>query len=145
MFTIAFISLVVALDATILVSVLPTLAIDLHGYTEEAFWTGTSYLLSSTVFQLFIIEISDIFGRQQILQGSIVFFTVGSIICAQSEVFPLLLAGRTLKGVGGGGIITLGQAIFADIVPLRQRAKWFALVLVAWAWGKNDSEQRGKP
>lgn len=137
MFTIAFISLVVALDATILVSVLPTLAVDLHGFAEEAFWAGTSYLLSSAVFQPFIADLSDIFGRQQLLQASIAFFTAGSIICARAGNFPVLLAGRCLKGIGGGGIITMGQVVFADIVPLRQRAKWFALVLVAWALGKR--------
>lgn len=137
MFTIAFISLVVALDATILVSVLPTLALDLHGYAEEAFWAGTSYLLSSAVFQPFIADLSDAFGRQPLLQTSLVFFAAGSIICAQAGNFRVLLAGRTLKGIGGGGIITMGQVVFADIVPLRQRAKWFALVQVAWALGTH--------
>ncbi len=137
MLTIAFISLVVALDATILVSVLPTLAVDLHGYAEEAFWAGTSYLLSSAVFQPFIADLSDIFGRQQLIQSSLVFFTTGSIICARAGSFPVLLAGRCVKGIGGGGIITMGQVVFADIVPLRQRAKWFALVLVAWALGRT--------
>lgn len=141
MFTIAFISLVVALDATILVSVLPTLAIDLHGYAEEAFWAGTSYLLSSAVFQPFIADLSDIFGRRQLIQASLVFFTAGSIICARAGNFPVLLAGRCLKGIGGGGIITMGQVVFADIVPLRQRAKWFALVLVAWALGKRKTRE----
>ena len=137
MLTIAFISLVVALDATILVSVLPTLAIDLHGYAEEAFWAGTSYLLSSAVFQPFIADLSEIFGRRQLIQASLLFFTAGSIICARAGNFRVLLAGRCLKGIGGGGIITMGQVVFADIVPLRQRAKWFALVLVAWALGKE--------
>jgi predicted MFS family arabinose efflux permease len=137
MFTIAFISLVVALDATILVSVLPTLAVELHGYAEEAFWAGTSYLLSSAVFQPFIADLSDIFGRRQLLQVSLVFFTAGSAACARAGNFPELLAGRCIKGIGGGGIITMGQVVFADIVPLRQRAKWFALVLVAWALGKK--------
>jgi predicted MFS family arabinose efflux permease len=135
MLTIAFISLMVALDATILVSVLPTLAVDLHGLAEEAFWAGTSYLLSSTVFMIFITDLSEIFGRQQLVQASLTFFTAGSIICACAGNFPVLLAGRVIKGVGGGGIITLGQVIFADIIPLRQRPKWFSLVLAAWALG----------
>lgn len=139
MYTIAFISLVVALDATILVSVLPSLAMDLHGFAEEAFWAGTSYLLSSAVFQPFISDLSEIFGRRQLIQASLVFFTIGSVICARAGNFRVLLAGRCLKGIGGGGIITMGQVVFADIVPLRQRAKWFALVLVAWALGKRGS------
>ncbi|KAF7502978.1 hypothetical protein GJ744_004765 [Endocarpon pusillum] len=135
MLTIAFISLAVALDATILVSVLTTLAVDLHGYAEEAFWAGTSYLLASAVFQPFIADLSDGFGCRQLIQASLVFFTAGSIICARAGSFPVLLGGRCLQGIGGGGIITMGQVVFADVVPLRQRAKWFALVLVAWALG----------
>lgn len=137
MLTIAFISLVVALDATILVSVLPTLAVDLHGYAEEAFWAGTSFLLASAVFQPFIADLSDVFGRRQLIQASLVFFTAGSIICARAASFPVLLAGRCVQGIGGGGIITMGQVVYADIVPLRQRAKWFALVLLAWALGST--------
>ena len=88
--SIAFISLVVALDTTILVPVLPALTTDLHGYAEEAFWAGTSYLLSSAVFQLLISDLSDIFGCQQLIQASLVFFTAGSITCARAQTFPVL-------------------------------------------------------
>lgn len=47
----------------------------------------------------------------------------------------MLLAGRCVQGVGGGGIITITQVIFCDIVPLRQRPKYFAMVLGAWSIG----------
>lgn len=43
MFTCAVSSLVVALDATILVPVLPTLAVDLHGTSAEAFVSHALY------------------------------------------------------------------------------------------------------
>lgn len=46
-----------------------------------------------------------------------------------------MLIGRVLQGVGGAGIITLTQVIFADLVPLRQRPKYIAMVLGAWALG----------
>jgi EmrB/QacA subfamily drug resistance transporter len=135
MATIAIISLMVALDATILVPVLPDLATSLHGSTTDAFWAGSSYLLACAVFQPFIAALSDIFGRQQLLLASLLFFTAGSILCSVAHNFTVLLAGRVLQGIGGGGIITMGQVIFADIVPLRQRPKWFSLVLASWAIG----------
>jgi len=47
----------------------------------------------------------------------------------------MLLAGRSIQGVGGGGIICLTQVIFCDIVPLRQRPKYFPLVLGSWSIG----------
>lgn len=46
-----------------------------------------------------------------------------------------MLIGRSIQGTGGGGIVTLSQVIFCDIVPLRFRPKYFAIVQVAWAVG----------
>ncbi|KAK0721243.1 major facilitator superfamily domain-containing protein [Apiosordaria backusii] len=136
MITLAIISLMVALDATILVSVLPTLAIDLGGSATDAFWAGTSYLLSCAVCQPFIAALSDIFGRKEMLIFSVLFFTLGTVLCAPiAKNFTVFFAGRSVQGIGGGGIITMGQVIFADIVPLRQRPKYFSLVLAAWALG----------
>jgi MFS family permease len=66
---------------------------------------------------------------------SIFLFTVSSIICAVANNFTVLLVGRVIQGIGGGGIVTLAQIIFGDIVPLRQRPKYFSLVLGAWAIG----------
>lgn len=67
---------------------------------------------------------------------SIFLFTLGTLLCAPvAKDFTVLLAGRSVQGIGGGGVVTLGQVIFADIVPLRQRPKYFAIVLGAWAIG----------
>jgi MFS family permease len=112
-----------------------TIAKDLHGSAIDAFWIGTSYLLACAVFQPFIAALSDIFGRRELLLSSLLFFTIGSIVCSVAPSFAVLLAGRCVQGIGGGGIIVGAQIIFADIVPLRQRPKWFSLVLIAWAIG----------
>jgi multidrug resistance protein len=136
MITIALVSIMVALDATILVPVLPTLAVDLSGTTTDTFWAGTSYLLTSAIFQPLIAALSDIFGRKETLFVSLLFFTLGTILCAPvAKNFAVLFAGRSIQGIGGGGVITMGQVIFADIVPLRQRPKYFSIVLAAWALG----------
>jgi len=60
---------------------------------------------------------------------------VGSVLCGGSQGFTQLLLGRVIQGIGGGGVITLSQVIYADIVPLRQRPKYFSIVLAAWAFG----------
>ncbi|KAH4210187.1 hypothetical protein HBI25_058870 [Parastagonospora nodorum] len=135
MISLAFISLMVALDSSILVTVLPEIARKLNGTSAQAFWAGTSYLLTSAIFQPVIASISQTFGRQQLLVLSLIFFTVGTILCSVSKDFTTLLAGRSIQGVGGGGIICLTQVIFCDIVPLRQRPKYFPLVLGSWSFG----------
>ncbi|OWY57806.1 hypothetical protein AA0120_g1128 [Alternaria tenuissima] len=135
MVSLSFISLMVALDATILVTVLPVIAQKLNGTAAEAFWTGTSYLLTSAIFQPVIASVSAVFGRQQLLITSLLFFTTGTILCSVADNFTTLLGGRCIQGIGGGGIITLTQVIFCDIVPLRQRPKYFSMVLGCWSIG----------
>lgn len=135
MLTCAVSSLIVALDATVLVPVLPTLAIDLDGTAAEAFWTGTSYLLTHAVLQPFVAAMSDIFGRRELLVPSIVFFAAGSVVCGVAHDFTVMIVGRVIQGVGGAGVIALSQIIFADLVPLRQRPKYFTMILGAWALG----------
>ncbi|RAL67377.1 hypothetical protein DID88_008133 [Monilinia fructigena] len=46
-----------------------------------------------------------------------------------------MLAGRSVQGIGGGGIIVLVLVIMTDIIPLRQRPKYNSLVQIAWAFG----------
>jgi MFS family permease len=68
---------------------------------------------------------------------ALVFFTIGAIICGVSENFTVLLAGRSLQGIGGGGIITLSEIITTDLVPLRERGKYFGFMSLMWAVGST--------
>ncbi|KAJ9601900.1 hypothetical protein H2200_013615 [Cladophialophora chaetospira] len=129
-------SFVTALDSTVLVTILPVIAKELHGSTSDSFWAGTSYLLSSAVSQPIVAGLAELFGTRALLWHSILLFTVGSMVCGLATRFPTLLAGRSIQGVGGGGSITLVQRTFARLnIPLRERPKWFSLILLIWAIG----------
>ena len=144
-------SLVAALDSTVWVSALPvivpnsgeeiitdspqTLAQSLNGTAVDNFWAGTSYLLISPVFQPLIAALSDTFGRRELLLVAVLFFTAGTAVACSSMGLLQLLAGRSIQGVGGGGIIAMVLVIFTDLVPLRQRPSYYATVQVAWAVG----------
>ncbi|KAI1374098.1 MFS general substrate transporter [Hypoxylon crocopeplum] len=125
----------VAIDATILVPALPSIADALHGTASETFWTGSSYLLSNATFQPLIATLSGTFGRRGMLFFSVVMFTIGSLISCLAQDFATLLAGRTVKGIGGGGIMALNLVIITDIVPLRQRPKYYAFTQISWGLG----------
>jgi hypothetical protein len=58
--------LAVAVDATSLSVALPTVSLELGGTALEAFWSGTSFLLASTVLQPSIAGLSHIFGRKYV-------------------------------------------------------------------------------
>ncbi|KAJ6259832.1 hypothetical protein Dda_5474 [Drechslerella dactyloides] len=140
----AFVSLMVitlaaALDATIISVALfanrPIMAKELGGTATEAFWTGTSFLLASTVIQPIFGSFCHIFGRKPMVITALVFFTVGAILCAVAKDFTLILVGRTIQGIGGGGIIAVSEIILTDLVPLRERGKYFGFLSTMWALG----------
>ncbi|KAI3398352.1 hypothetical protein diail_9444 [Diaporthe ilicicola] len=135
MIALSVISFMVSLDACIIVTSLSAIVEDLGGTATQSFWVGTAYLLSTSVAMPFLASISDIFGRPILLIFSIVMFTIGSIVCATAPDIATLLGGRSVQGIGGGGIIVLSLVIFTDIVPLRQRPKWYGTVQGAWALG----------
>ncbi|CAG8908534.1 unnamed protein product [Penicillium egyptiacum] len=132
---IAFTNLAASFDSTTLSVALPIIATDLGGSTTEAFWAGTSYLLACTILMLIWVTLSDAFGRRPIMLIALLVFTVGAIVCAVSHNWPAMLAGRTIQGLGGGGLIALTTVLITDLVPLRDRARFYALVSVIWALG----------
>lgn len=83
----------------------------------------------------FLGAVSDLFGRQAVLLFSVTMFTVGTIISCLATDFVQLLCGRTIEGMGGGGIYTLSYIVVSDIIPLRQRPKYLSLIVAGWALG----------
>jgi predicted MFS family arabinose efflux permease len=53
--------------------------------------------------------------------ASSLFFAVGSIVAAVATNFTMMLVGRSIQGIGGGGIMTLGEILVTDLVPLSVR------------------------
>ncbi|KAF2146650.1 uncharacterized protein K452DRAFT_348378 [Aplosporella prunicola CBS 121167] len=133
--SLSVITLMAALDATSISVALPIMAQALHGSAIEAFWSGTSFLLTATVFQPILSSFSDVFGRKSIILFSLALFGVGAIIAAVANNFTVVLVGRSIQGIGGGGIIVLSEVIITDLVPLRERGKYFSFISAMWALG----------
>lgn len=107
----------------------------LGGSAIEAFWSGTSFLLTSTVVQPVIGSFSHIFGRKPLIYVSLAFFLAGAIVAALANNFTIILVGRSIQGVGGGGLICLTEIVVTDLVPLRERGKWLSMFSAMWAVG----------
>ncbi|KAJ5600070.1 hypothetical protein N7450_001137 [Penicillium hetheringtonii] len=131
----ACLSLMAALDGTSISVALPTISHELGGTAIEAFWTGTSFTLCSAVFQPVFSSLSDLFGRKPLVFVAIAWFTIGAIVAGVANNFTHMLIGRSLQGIGGGGVITLTAILIADIVPLSERAKYFGMLSGIWSLG----------
>ena len=116
-------------------NLLQTIAIELNATSIQAYWAGTSFILASAVFQPVISALSQAFGRKVMIQLSLIIFAVGTIVCGTAHHIATLLIGRTLQGVGGGGMLTMTYVVMADLLDLRERAKGLAVLAIVWAVG----------
>lgn len=66
---------------------------------------------------------------------ALVFFTIGAIVAGVANGIGPLLVGRSLQGLGGGGLIALTEIVVTDLIPLRQRGSWNGVISGMWAVG----------
>lgn len=62
-------------------------------------------------------------------------FVLGSGLCGGANNVAMLIAGRAIQGMGGGGLNTLPNIIVSDLVPLRERGKYVACFLTTYFIG----------
>jgi MFS family permease len=96
---------------------------------------GNSFLLAQTVIQPAMAQLCDIFGRRWPMIINVVTFAVGSGIAGGARSTVTIIAGRTLQGLGSGGIMLLVELIVCDLVPQRERGKYLGIVLSTAALG----------
>lgn len=109
----------------------------LHANATKTFWIAASYLLANAVCQPTLAALADIFGRRAMFFSGVALFTIGSIVCATAPNVAAMLAGRTLQGTGGGGIMSVNLIILSDLVPLRQRSQYQGYMQLVFALGTN--------
>jgi EmrB/QacA subfamily drug resistance transporter len=115
--------LMAALDQTIVSTAMPTIVGDLGGVSHMA-WMTTAYLLATTLVMPIYGKFGDLWGRRTLFLVAIGLFTVASLGAALAPDFTWLVIWRGVQGLGGGGLMILSQAIIADVVPARERAKY---------------------
>lgn len=119
--------LLAALDQTIVATALPEVVGDLHGLDKMS-WAVTSYLLSSTVVLPIYGKAGDLLGRKGVFVFAIAVFIIGSAVAGWARTMDEMILGRTIQGVGGGGLMIGVQAIMADIVPPRRRGHYMGII-----------------
>jgi len=108
---------------------------DLQGTTLEAFWTNLSFILAVVITQPIYITISDVLGRKMPLYAAFLLFFGGSLVFGVAHSMPVLIAGRILQGLGGGGLDVLSEIILADLTSLKERPLYLGLYALPMAGG----------
>ncbi|KAJ5289125.1 Efflux pump dotC [Penicillium angulare] len=122
-----------ALDMTIISTALPTIADKFHASESGYSWIASSYLLANAACIPLWGKVSDIWGRKYIILLANTIFLIGSLICALAQNLPMIIAGRAVQGVGGGGIIILANISVSDLFSMRERPMYYGLFGATWA------------
>ena len=115
--------LLAALDQVMVATALPTIAADL-GDVENMPWVVTANLLCATAATPLYGKLSDIHGRRTMMLIAIGIYALGSLACALAPSMLMLILGRALQGLGGGGLMPLVQTIIGDVASPRDRPRY---------------------
>ena len=93
------------------------------GHIRRLPWLVVGYMIAVTVAGPVYGVLGDTYGRARVLQSALVVYIVGSLICSVANDINSLAIGRVIQGLGGGGLMSLAQALIADAVPPRERGR----------------------
>lgn len=110
---------------------LPTIIEDIGGALQYI-WIADSFVVASCVAQPLFGQLADLYGRRAPLVSSVALFAFGSGIAGGAHNAAMLIGGRTVQGLGAGGIYVLIDIVCCDLVPLRERGKWLGLMF-SWS------------
>lgn len=79
--------------------------------------------------------LADRFGRKPVFQLSMIFWGVGSLLCAFASDVNQLMACRVLLGFGMGMEFPIGLAMVSEIVPAGSRGRYVAVLEGFWPLG----------
>ncbi len=120
-------------DQTIVSTALPAIAASLGG-VERVSWVVVAYLLAGTIAAPVYGQLRDVYGGKRMMFAALGIFIAASLLCAVSTSIEMLSLARILQGLGGGGLMTLSQALIGEAIPPRERARYqgyLASVMVA--------------
>ncbi|WZH40738.1 LOW QUALITY PROTEIN: major facilitator superfamily domain-containing protein [Fusarium acuminatum] len=123
-----------ALDTTI-VATLSVPISDSFGSLNLVSWLGSSYLIANAACQPLSGRLTDIFSRRSGLIVCNILFGIGTLACGLATSKWVLLAGRIVAGMGGGGLNAIVAFLASDFVPLRRRGVIQGFVHICYSVG----------
>lgn len=120
-----------SLDTTVLAGALPSIGREI-GEVHNLPWLITAYLVASTAAVPLYGKLADIHGRQFALRLSLFAYLAGSLICALAPDMLVLILGRAVHGLGGGGLTSLGMIVLGDVAAPKERGRYYAYFSVVY-------------
>lgn len=122
----------IAIDATILATAVPSIVRDLGNY-EQFPWLFSVYLLAQAVSVPIYSRFADTIGRKPIIMIGIGLFLLGSVLSGLAWSMTSLIIFRIVQGLGAGAVAPMSMTIVGDIYTVAERAKVQGYIASVWA------------
>jgi EmrB/QacA subfamily drug resistance transporter len=117
--SIAFV--MVTLDALVVVTALPAIHRELGADLAQLEWTINAFTLAFAASIITAAALGDRFGRRRVFVVGLAVFTAASAACALAPSAVLLVAARTVQGVGAAMVMPLSLTILVGAFPPERR------------------------
>lgn len=112
-----------ALDSTIIATLSAPISASFNSLSLIS-WLASAYLIANAALQPLSGRLTDILSRRTGLVFSNIFFFAGNLICGLARSEWVMILGRVIAGMGGGGLNAISTFVGSDLVPLRKRGIW---------------------
>jgi len=120
-----------AINVYIATTILPSVVEDIGGLAFYA-WTATLFVIASIVGSVMATALLTRLGPRGAYPAAAAVFALGAVICAAAPTMAVLLAGRTVQGLGGGLLFALSYAMVRLALPEALWPRGIALVSMMW-------------
>lgn len=119
----ALVGTLIAVDTTVALVALPTIATDLGTTLPRGIWITTAYVLGLVVVIPLADWLSARFGDRRVYLTGLAVFVAASAAVAAAPGIESVVAARFVQGLGGGVLNPIGMAIALRSVPDDHRGR----------------------
>lgn len=123
-----------ALDSTIIATLSAPISASFNSLSLLS-WLASAYFIANAALQPLSGRLTDILSRRTGLIFSNIFFAAGNLICGLATSEWVMIFGRIIAGMGGGGLTAISTFVGSDLVPLRRRGVWQGFGNVSFGLG----------
>lgn len=109
------------LNQTLLNVALPKINTEFNISASTGQWLMTGFMLVNGILIPITAYLFNKYSYRKLFLVALVLFTIGSLICAISVNFPIMMVGRVLQAIGAGVLMPLGSIVIITIYPPEKR------------------------
>ncbi|MEH6942639.1 MDR family MFS transporter [Bacillus sp. JJ722] len=125
---------VTILNQTLLSTALPHIMTDLEINPATGQWLTTAFLLTNGIMIPLTALLIEKISSKTLFLFAMISFAIGTIVCALSGSFEMLIVGRIIQAVGAGIIMPLLSVIILMIFPIERRGAAMGMVGLVYAF-----------